>query len=273
MIAKTSIPQFQTQKELFNFLIENKSILIAEKKSQNKICDTISHIPQTFEKSEVNKAISDPSTFTGDTIKVISVLNTTNIMDSHSDVHLPGLWNKTLKENKNIYLLEEHNMSFRTIISDKVKASVTDKNWNELGLNAVGKTQALIFESTISKSRNPYMFEQYLNGYVKQHSVGMRYSKIEMAVNNSEYKEEFAVWGKYIDEVINKKEAEAQGYFWAVTEAKLIEGSAVVIGSNQITPTLDVKEKTEPLESTQKEIEPIIITHNAIKQITNFKFI
>jgi hypothetical protein len=83
----------------------------------------------------------------------------------------------------------------------------------------------------------------------------MRYVKIDLAINSEEkyYADEKKVWDKYIDEVANRDEAEKQGYFWAVTEAKAIEGSAVVIGSNQITPTLEVEEKNiEPSKDTQK---------------------
>jgi hypothetical protein len=46
--------------------------------------------------------------------------------------------------------------------------------------------------------------------------------------------EEKAVWDKYIDEIVNKVQIEEQSY-WAVSEAKAIEGSAVVKGSNFAT--------------------------------------
>ena len=51
---------------------------------------------------------------------------------------------------------------------------------------------------------------------------------------------EKAIWDKYINQVINRDASEEQGYFWAVTEAKVIEGSAVVMGSNYATPTISV---------------------------------
>jgi hypothetical protein len=58
------------------------------------------------------------------------------------------------------------------------------------------------------------MFNQYAKGYVKEHSVGMRYVKLELAVNSdSKYDaEEKAIWDKYIDEIVNKV-AEEQSYF------------------------------------------------------------
>jgi hypothetical protein len=268
-----SIPSFETKKELFYFLIENKSALIAEKKYGIKHADSFTYSAERFDKSDADKAISDPSTYTGDKLRVKSVINTTGLMDSHDDVHISGLWNKTLKENKNIYLLQEHKMSFATIISDSVKASAVDMNWSDLGYNKVGKTQALVFDSTLTKERNPFMFEQYLKGYVKNHSVGMQYVKIDMAINDKSYPAEYSIWEKYIGEVVNQKEVAEQGYFWAVTEAKIVEGSAVVMGSNKITPTLSIEEKTEPSADTQKDTEPQFSTQNQIESIKNFKFI
>lgn len=85
----------------------------------------------------------------------------------------------------------------------------------------------------------------------------MRYVKLVLCINSdAEWnKEEKENWDNYINEVINRKEAEVYGYFWAVTEAKAMEGSAVVFGSNPITPTLQVKNDNEPGKSTQSHKE------------------
>ena len=59
---------------------------------------------------------------------------------------------------------------------------------------------------------------------------------------------------RYIDFIPNADEAKEDGMFWAVTEAKVIEGSSVVIGSNTITPTLNNKSTfIEPEIPTQTE--------------------
>lgn len=268
------IPTFQNKTDLFAFLKANKAALVAEKKYSVKHGDCISYIVNDAETNEpITKAIADPSNYNSNEIKVSVVINTTNIMDSHSDVHFPNIWNKSLKENKNIYLLEEHRMTFRNIISDDVKAFVKDFNWIELGVNSFGKTQALVFNTTIKRDRNEYMFEQYLKGHVKNHSVGMRYISLDLALNSdSKYDaEEKAIWDKYINQIVNKVDAEEQGYFWAVTEAKIVEGSAVVIGSNQVTPTLSVEEKTEAADSTSIKIEPPISTQP--KQIVDYNYL
>lgn len=247
------IPKFDKKEELFDFLVKNKDTLIAQKMNTEKFADGVSNVSLTIDKDgEVIKADASNK----NEVKVRAIINTTNLMDSHKDVHLPGIWKKSLKENKRIMHIQEHQgNSFDKIISsgDDLKAYTKTMTWKQLGFEAEGKTQALIFDSLVKSSRNKFMFDQYKDGYVNNHSVGMRYVKIVMAINNENYKEEFEAWEKYYPEIINNKEADAYGYFWAVTEAKVIEGSAVPMGSNPITPTLRVK--GEPGDHSQEEAE------------------
>ena len=139
---------------------------------------------------------------------------------------------------------------------NKINFDVKSSSSQTIFEDADGETEALVFDANIEKSRNPFMFEQYAKGYVKEHSVGMRYVDIFMCVNSGEQwaKEEKENWDKYYPEIINKDVADSMGYFWAVTTAKVIEGSAVVKGSNYATPTISVKEQ-EPPKSTPDKIE------------------
>lgn len=244
---------------------DNKDILIQQKRSKDKHADAIDIVlPVIAEHSEfVSKEAGVTKDLTkADTIIVKAVINTTNILDSHGDVHIKGIWKKSLAEAKKLLHLQEHQMSFDKVISRTVKAEAKTMTWKSLGFEYEGSTQALVFESTISKEDNPFMFDQYVKGNVDNHSVGMRYVKIDLAVNSEDkyFKEEKEIWDKYICEVANKQEAELQGYFWAVTEAKVIEGSAVLRGSNQATPTISIAEagkatsdKIEPSDDTQKD--------------------
>lgn len=243
IVSKELNKEYATKEEMFKALIENKGSIIAQKKMQTKEADTVSFVIS----NNVSKAEHIPSNASKMNAKL--VINTTNVMDSHSDVHLKGIWNKSLKEQRNLMLLQEHQMKFDKIISDDVKASVDVMTWKELGSGLEGNTEALIFDVGIDK-RNSFMFGQYAKGYVKNHSVGMRYVKIDMAIDSSEKwaVEEKEVWDKHIDEVANRKDAEEQGFFFAVSEAKIIEGSAVPIGSNTITPTIS----TEAVKDTSK---------------------
>lgn len=246
MITIKEFPEkaFATKEEMFRELKAHKNTLIAQKKMATKYADpvfAIAHVGKVVEtdKADIGEA-NDPVK-----LSLELVINTTKVMDSHSDVHLNGIWNKSVKEKKDLYLLQEHKMSFDHIISDSVKASVREMDWMSLGADYNGKTEALVFSVDVDKERNPFMFGQYYKGFVKNHSVGMRYVKMELALNSDSKwdVEEKASWDKYIGEVANRPEAEEQGYFWAVTEAKIIEGSAVPVGSNTITPVLSIGSK------------------------------
>jgi hypothetical protein len=234
--------EFNTKKELLAFIVENKDTLIAQKKAELKKADAI-----MCSYKNVNKANSPVDVNDKTELKIIAIINTTNLMDSHDDVHMPGIWTKSLQENKNIMHLQEHKMEFDKIISDgeDLNPYVKFFTWRELGFDYEGQTQALVFESNIKKERNPYMFNQYASGFVKQHSVGMRYIKLLLAVDDEDWPEHKEIWDKYINEVANRELAEDKGFFYAVKEAKIIEGSAVPLGSNTATPTLDNNAKSE----------------------------
>lgn len=257
MIVVKEFPdkEFASKEQLFTALRENKSILIAQKKMITKESDSTIHYVE-IESRKADATVKEEVENTSEIgkLKAKLAINTTNVMDSHSDVHFDGIWNKSVKEQKNILLLQEHQMKFNSIISDNVNASVKKMSWKSLGFDFEGNTEVLVFDTEITKERNEFMFDQYNKGYVKEHSVGMRYVKLELAIN-SESKwdvEEKEVWDKYIDKIVNKEVAENQGYFWAVTEAKIIEGSAVVKGSNYATPVINIQAE-KSLEETKEE--------------------
>jgi hypothetical protein len=260
-----TIPEFVDIKKKIEWLIKNKSSLIDQKKSTVKHADAFAYYPSLVigkdESESVVKAADSGSIIKDDAtqIKARVIINTTKLFDSHGDVHLDQLWNKSLKEGEK-YHVQEHAFNFQGVISDNVKAFTKQIAWHELGLNFEGKTQALIFDSVISK-RDKWpmgtdMFDMYRTGKVKQHSVGMQYVKLDLAVNDERYEKEFAIWEKYFDEIANKDDVLTAGYFWAVSEAKFREGSAVLAGSNWATPTLSIQQtKDEPLKDTRKETE------------------
>ena len=267
-MKKLEIPSFQSKSELIDFMIANKSTLIAQKMSVLKEADGVEYsVPISDIKGEAIKA--DAIGVDSNEIQVKAIINTTNIMDSHKDVHIPGLWKKSLKENKRLMHIQEHKShEFSSIIAsgDDLKAYTKTMTWKSLGYDVEGSTQALVFDSTIKRERNPYMFNQYSKGYVNNHSVGMRYVKIFMAVDDERYEEEKAVWDKYYPEITNKEEADASGVFWAVTEAKVVEGSAVPMGSNPITPTQSIKQ--EPSQGTpSKAVADTFNISEAVKNI------
>lgn len=247
--------EFSSQEELFKALKENKPSLVALKKSTEKRADAVSYVNSEISNLIANKEENGTNTEI-DKLQVKVVINTTNFIDSHNDLHINGIWNKSVSDNANkgFLHLQEHDRDFDKVISDNAKGYVESISWKSLGLPYNGKTEALIFDSVIEKKRNEFMFKQYANGWVKNHSVGMRYVKIDLAINSeSEWdKDEKELWDKYYPVVANKEVADERGYFWVVSEAKIIEGSAVVMGSNSATPTLSVENKEEAVIDTSE---------------------
>lgn len=141
--------------------------------------------------------------------------------------------------NKDLFLLKKKNelqkSDFSNFVYDLENKSI-EGNLNK-------SVEVLIYETTISKDRNKFMFNQYKNGYVLNHSVGMRYIKLFFCYNTEDenYIEDKENWDKYYPMVLNKEVADKFNYFVAVVEAKNIEASSVVKGSNHLTPVLSIE--------------------------------
>lgn len=259
-MTKIEIPDL-AGKALFKWLVDNESKLIAMKKAEIKHADGIRYtgpLPNISgkiveaAKGRIIKAAADGGAQLKNELEVDAVINTTYWLDSHGDVHIDGLWKRSLSHNKMLVHLEEHVMSFRNLITDVVKGYTQKIPWKELGVDFEGSTEALVFDSKIKRDKfNTDMFDRYAAGKVKQHSVGMRYRKILLAINDEDdYPEYYEIWKKYASKIANQDELQDVKWFWAVTEAEVIEGSAVLLGSNSITPTQSVKH-TGSEKSTQ----------------------
>src|SRR5690606_40175220 len=81
---------FETKKEMLAELVANKSVIEDAKKSAIKQSDAIliSVKSESAEKSEETSKVDY-----GDTI--YPIINTTNYLDSHGDVHGKDIWNKS----------------------------------------------------------------------------------------------------------------------------------------------------------------------------------
>lgn len=274
MITCKELPSlnFTSQDDMFKALIENKDSIIRLKKSAFKHSDDVEFglVQEVTEKEEAikaNKPVLDPNI---SEVKVRIVVNTTGLLDSHGDVHVKDIWKRSLDHSNKKLHLQEHIRFFSAVINNEAEAYTKTIRWKTLGFDYEGSTQALLFDSEVKASRNPMMFEQYKNGWVTNHSVGMQYVNLEMCINSEEnwskdYKEN---WEKYYPMVANKEDADTRGYFWAVTEAKLIEGSAVLMGSNWATPTLDNNMKSASSAPSLKD-ETDSSTHQEKRRIIN----
>jgi hypothetical protein len=242
-------PKFETKSEQIAWLVANKGELIEMKRATLKFTDLV-ETPQT---TEANKALftdykDDP---TSGVIKRSIVANTYNWMDSHDDVHVGNTFLKSINERANkVFHLHDHKHEVTAKVGKPLEIKEVEVDWMDLGVNRLGKTTILMLDSEIKEAYNKDVFRQYLDDEIDQHSVGMRYVKISLAVNDPEYKVEKAVWDEHYPKLGNPERAEKAGYFWAVKEASLVEVSAVLMGSNELTPTV---QNIEPSEDTQKK--------------------
>lgn len=264
---------FETKEALFAALKANKDDIFAIKKAITKHSDSFGH--NVFEKNvskSINKAIAVDDNATKISKTVIG--NTYYWLDSHDDVHIEGIFTKSISENqKRILHLHDHLQQVAAKVG--IPKLVYEKSipWADLGINKPGNTTSLLMDSDIVKDMNPSIFYQYNNNQIDQHSVGMIYVSLAMCIDSTDpyYKEEFVNWNKYIGMIGNSDKAMEQGFFFAITEAKLKEISAVTDGSNSLTHTLNEANSTEeqPLKST--EHQPQFDLLKAIQQTTFIK--
>lgn len=241
---------FATKKEFHLYLVENKSEVIAFKKSQLKFTKAFGlDLLQARAVKALNTNFKDDVESGKITRKIIG--NTYNWMDSYDDVLLNNVFAKSLAESQDkIWHLHDHLYQLTAKVGKPISIYEKEVDWADLGVSVTGKTMALFMESEISKTWNEKIFQMYLTGEINQHSVGMYYRKIKLAVNDPEWKDEYATWTQHIDAIGNKAEVIKQGYFYAVYEGDLVEISCVLAGANELTPTIDNKEK--PIDVSSK---------------------
>jgi hypothetical protein len=212
----------------------DKLDIIALKKGAVKYCDPIQATVKDFKPIEdTTKGIlphDEPHV-----IYRTLIANTYNYMDGHDDVHLNGIFAKSIAETKKIFLLHDHKFEVVAQIGSIISAYEQSGRFQDFGLNIQKDTQALLLDVAIERVKNQLVFDAYSRKEIEQHSVGMQYVKIDLAIDDSTDKEGFALYHKLLPIIGNAEEVEAQGYFFAVSEAKLRETSAVLMGSNPLT--------------------------------------
>lgn len=265
------IPKFDNRKDLFKYLVENKRNLIGYKKIGEKkampVGFNVADKSLSIEQGKALKMQDDK----GDLV-IDVIANLAGWMDYDNDVIIRGAYNKSIADKGNNFpFLRDHEYSMKAIIAKTLEVYTKEFSLTELGIRQSNATaQALMFKAQLNESFSGDMHAKYKHGLVKQHSIGMRYMNIELAMNDADFKEEFASWQKYIGEVINFAKAEENGYFWAIREIGLIENSAVVFGSNSITPVISIEESKEAVIDTSKAKVSEAAQSTSSKSILNF---
>lgn len=241
--------QFATKRDLFKYLVDNKNEIIDLKKAAVKCGDVVNTLPLPMMDDVTKGRYLYENNEEKGTLKRTIIANTYNWLDSHGDVHIPGIFSESIMHRgAKAPHLHDHKFELEARVGKPIQFYEKEISWRELGQGKTGKTIALFMESEIKRSLNERVYEEYKDDEIDQHSVAMRYIKISMAVNDEEnYPKEYEEWQKHIKNLGNRAEAEKQGYFFAIYEASLIEVSAVLLGSNELTPTLG--SKSQPPES------------------------
>jgi hypothetical protein len=271
MITVKEFPdiQFSSKEDLFKALRENADKIISLK------CADVVKSCDKGGATDIQFLERLPNAIKGIDMKqdcVYPVINTTKYLDSHNDVHMDGIWNKSAKEqNGKVYYVADHELKLQSIIAYPSNVNVMLKSvpWGVLGKDFEGETEALIYEIPKSAIVNQLAKKAIEEKVPMQNSVRMQYVKIKLALNSTakedlEYKK---TYDETIDLIANKAIAEANGYFWAVYEAKIHkEGSMVLFGSNDSTPILTngaangtSEDKNEPEETTQSKLFQLIL--------------
>lgn len=243
---------FKTQADLFKYLVEENELIISQKKSITKRAE--GGLSATFHVKEdeelfVNKAqkpLYENDKEAG-VLKRTILANTYWWMDTHSDVHLGrgeesenAIFSESIKGRANkIFPIDQHNYSLDGRMGKTLNIYESPISWRALGVGKTGMTEGLFADAQIEKRKNAARYEDYLNDEVDQHSVGMRYIDVLTAVNDeNKYPKEHATYKKYIGKVGNRQAVEKQGFFFAVGKGHIGEYSAVISGSNELTPTM-----------------------------------
>ncbi|MFT5450533.1 MAG: nucleoside 2-deoxyribosyltransferase [Enterobacterales bacterium] len=257
-VFKFQDQEFETKQELFTHLRDNHDRLIANKKAIIKTTDTVEVSDFTSNQAKDSATKLEASYSWMKEGYVYPIINTTNYFDSHSDVHSDAIWNKSAKDKNGLIVWDSnHELKIGSEVAFAPDVNIVLKSlkFSDIGYDSPKTTNALIFEVAKVNIVNSSVVNRIDKNIPTQHSVRMRYVKIEFAMNSDEKGDEkyLANYNKYIKTIANQDKAEAQGYYWIVLEAEIVaEGSSVVNGSNDITPML-IGKNIQPLKDTDKE--------------------
>lgn len=261
---------FSSKEELFDQLRVNKDLIIDAKKSE--IYKSVDKEQAVSVKSiDLLKFMDQNKAMTVDDNYYYFVVNSTKILDSHEDLHVDGIWNKSVKEiqGKN-YLVEDHGLEISKVIARKEHIEIFTARvpFSVIGKRYAGDTEVLVYKVLKSKIISPTVKEWLDSGDTIECSVRMQYVTVLLAMDSNapSDKTEKKNYDDYIDQIANRKDFDYIPYFFIIKEAKNVrESSLVVFGSNSSTGIISNK-KGAVIEDTPEPIEPPISTLNENKK-------
>lgn len=188
-------------------------------------------IGTSYKVKESFQTVTKDVDFSKRTVKVIP--NTFYFYDSDGDVLIKGSTTKSIADRgpnstapgkiKNVYA---HDLKVQigkpTFMDERVENGVNCQYAESEILNTTKGNDTLI---------------EYQEGVIDNHSIGFRYMQngLELITADDEG------WSKWLSQLINPKDAEADGYMFIVSDIKEYEWSPVAFGANSLTPYLGVK--------------------------------
>ena len=272
---KVILPTFQNKEEAFCYLRENGINMIKQKRSGERVsCDydtlpdmgvyniqtkNLDVIAKTFTKNIRIKQDMPEVMF-----RVDVIANLAGWCDSDQDVIIPGAYTKTINDRgalgKNlVYHLKNHVKTTDAIIGTDVQMRTEMINLSEFNIKSdLTQAEALIGSSIIDEDVDEKHYALYARDEIKNHSIGFIAMNIFLCMNSEltgdeEFKKN---WDKYRPFVINKEKVDQYGFFFAITEIKLREYSAVLFGASELTPTIESTYPKQPEPSKSDTLQP-----------------
>lgn len=273
------IPEFATKADAYSYLRKNSKDIIAQKRAFPTTTDDLEFgysIIQTEKKFTTKSKDGGEVQVEDAEVKVDIIANMSGWCDSQMDVMIEDNWNKSIKDlgasgQRLFYHLKDHGERYQytlgAVIGRDPELYTKDVSLDMFNFKSdIKKAQGLLMTSTVPESYDCKAYQLYRDKQIKQHSIGLQYIKIYLCMDSEEdedamYKDN---WKKYYKGVLNKERVDARGYFWAITESKILEVSAVLFGSNELTNVISTDDgskstsgepETSTLSQPHKDIE------------------
>lgn len=254
---RVDIPEFKTKSELHSYLRSNVDKLIKQKKSLPIKSDIFDWGCLPIDRKTTIK--DDGNDMEPDEIEVNNIANLSGWCDSYMDVCIKDCWNKTIKDKSIVYHLKNHDYSTDDIVGKDAELYTKMFALSYFGIESdIDKAQALMMRSIVPKEYDKKTYYLYRDNQIKQHSIGYWIIQMKLCIDSeldedSSYK---ANWDKYYPMVINKDKVDKYGYFWALTEIRILENSCVLFGANEHTGNYSTSENNKAAAEAPKTKEP-----------------
>lgn len=273
MIKSVYFPdkEFSTKEELFKSLKDNLEFITDAKKSQiQKSCEK--GISVTCKSLDLLKFSDQLKGIKIDDNFYYIAVNSTKILDSHEDMHIDGIWKKSISEQqgKN-YLVTDHDLEIKSVIVRKEHIEIFTAKipFSLIGKPYEGDTEVLIYKVPKNQVRDAIVKEWLESGDSIEGSVRMQYVNFVLCMdsNNPDDATFKANYDQYYPLIANKEDFEYIWYFFAIKEAKNVrESSLVVFGSNSSTGQVTNNKEAVKIDTSEIKIEPSVDTQTTNKR-------